>query len=106
MSRVTCGFTTKLYFVIVEERRTTGPQDHRTSPQSSQCGNLVLDLPGNLVLVLTAPLLTAGLSVAALVLLLAAPGHLLAAGLVLLTLRLVLATSSSILLLLVLLTDI
>ena len=67
----------------------------RGGPQSSQCGYLVLEVPGDLVLVLTAPLLAAGLSVAALVLLLAAAGHLLAAGLVLLTLSLVLATSSS-----------
>ena len=85
-----------LYFVIVKDKK------------SLQCGNLVLQLSGELVLVLvlTAALLTAGLSVAALVLLLTAPGHLLAAGLVLLTLRLVLTTSSHHLLLLLLLTDV
>ena len=57
----------------------------RGAPQSSQCGHLLLSLPGEAELVL---------SVATLGLLLAAPGHLPAAGLVLLALRLVLATSS------------
>ena len=60
--------------------------------KSLQCGNLVLQLPGKLVLVLV---LTAGLSVAGLLLLPAGAGHLLAAGLVLHTLGLILATSSS-----------
>ena len=54
-------------------------------PQSSQCGDLLLSLPGEAEL---------DLSVATLRLLLAAPSHLPAAGLVLLALRLVLATSS------------
>ena len=57
----------------------------RRSSQSSQCGDLVLDLPGEAGLVL---------SVATLGLLLAAPSHLPAAGLVLLALGLVLATAS------------
>ena len=58
--------------------------------KSLQCGNLVLQLPGEAVLVLV----LTGLSVAGLLLLPAGAGHLLAAGLVLLTLCLVLATSS------------